>query len=118
MGQGLKSARPAIKLRRILPLAALLLVTAFTYRYIAFPRVTHNGPFSMRNNLNKLLIQLLSVPVNWIMRLGNNLARCLSAKSIWWLLPVKPVKFASVASSSPSPMLVRLRVVVRIGSRK
>jgi hypothetical protein len=48
--QGLKSGRSAIRFRRILPLAALLLVTAFTYRYIAFPRVTHNGPFGMRTN--------------------------------------------------------------------
>ncbi len=50
MGQGLKSGRPAIKLRRILPLAALLFVTVTTYRYIAFPRPPHNGPFAVRAN--------------------------------------------------------------------
>ena len=50
MGQGLKSGRPAIKLRRILPLAALLLVTVTTYRYIAFPRPTHNGPFALHGD--------------------------------------------------------------------
>jgi hypothetical protein len=50
VGQGLKSARPAIRLRRILPLAALLFVTAATYRYIAFPRVPHNGGFIVRAN--------------------------------------------------------------------
>jgi hypothetical protein len=48
--QGLKSGRSAIRFRRLLPLAALLFVTAFTYRYIAFPRLTPNGRFSMRTN--------------------------------------------------------------------
>jgi hypothetical protein len=49
VGQGLKSGRPAIKLRRILPLAALLFVTVTTYRYIAFPRTPHDGTSSVRN---------------------------------------------------------------------
>lgn|GEM_PF-4658320 len=43
MSEGLKSGRPAIKLRRILPLAALLFVTLTTYRYIAFPRPQRNS---------------------------------------------------------------------------
>lgn len=65
MGQGLKSGRSAIKLRRMLPLAALLFVTVTTYRYMAFPRTPHNGPITLRANTRTrplTVVQAVNLP--------------------------------------------------------
>jgi hypothetical protein len=65
VGEGLKSGRPAIKLRRVLPLAALLFVTVTTYRYIAFPMQQRNPShlLAMRSRTRPLTVaQAVNLP--------------------------------------------------------